>query len=202
MEQTTHTNGGESLEALHSQLRECFGRVAYSHKTHEKCADIYQHRVRCIKLAQIVLSAVTTAGLFYAIVSDYQFSLPLAAIASACLLILNIYTKEYDLAELTQQHATSAGDLWDVRESYLSLLVDIHDAAVDGDYLRQKRDELQDILKNIYQAAPRTLPKAYREAQSALQLNEELTFSDEEIDMMLPESLRRMNSGRSNDRSA
>lgn len=202
MEQTTHTNGEGSLEALHSQLRECFGRVAYSHKTHEKCADIYQRRLRFIKFAQITLSAVTTTGLFYAIVSGHQISILFAAVASAFLLILNIYTKEYDLAKLTQQHATSASDLWDVRESYLSLLVDIRDAAFDGDYLRRKRDELQDTLKNIYQAAPRTLPKAYREAQSALRLNEELTFSDEEIDIMLPESLRRVNDGQGSDRSA
>ena len=45
-------SGGRSLEphsrtddspnaraVLEGQLRECFGRVVYSHKTHEKCAD-------------------------------------------------------------------------------------------------------------------------------------------------------------------
>ena len=202
MEQTTHTNGDESLEALHSQLRECFGRVVYSHKTHEKCADIYQRRMQFTKFVQIALSALTTTGLFYAIVSDHQVSLFLAAVTSACLFIVNIYAKEYDFAKLTQQHSTSANDLWDVRESYLSVLIDIHDAAVDGNYLRQKRDKLQDTLKNIYQAAPRTLPKAYRKAQSALRLNEELTFSDEEIEIMLPESLRRVSGGHSSDRSA
>ncbi|MEH0992030.1 hypothetical protein V7J87_28835, partial [Klebsiella pneumoniae] len=25
---------------LEGQIRECYGRVVYSHKTHEKCADI------------------------------------------------------------------------------------------------------------------------------------------------------------------
>ena len=191
MEQATRPNEADSLNSLQSQLRECFGRVAYSHKTHEKCADIYHGRMRSLKITQIVLSAVTTTGIFSAIIGESQLSAVLAAVASTLLLVLNTYTKEHDLGKLAQQHATSASDLWDVRESYLSLLTDINGGDAGGNQLRQRRDELQKTLKGIYQAAPRTLPKTYRDAQNALQLNEELTFSDEELDMMLPDGLRR-----------
>lgn len=31
---------------LEGQLRECYGRVVYTHKTHEKCADILQKKTR------------------------------------------------------------------------------------------------------------------------------------------------------------
>ena len=191
MEQVIRHNGdAESLGALRSQFRECFGRVAYTHKTHEKCADIYHRRMRCLKGLQIILSATTATGALSVIVlNDWLFSV-LAAVMSTILLFLNIYTREYDLSELAQKHATSAGDLWNVRESYLSLLVDIDDETIDINRLRQRRDELQETLKDIYKVAPRTLPKAYRMAQDALQLNEELTFSNKEIDKMLPESLR------------
>ncbi len=195
MEQATHPDDAGTLDALQSQLRECFARAAYSHKTHEKCADIYHARLRVLKITQIVLSAVTTTGLFVAIIGKNQLSAILAAIASTCLLALNTYSKEHDLGKLAQQHAAAAGDLWDARESYLSLLADITGGDTDTSLLRQKRDDLQETLKGIYQAAPRTLPKAYRKAQDALQLNEELTFSDEEIDMMLPRALRRAEKG-------
>jgi hypothetical protein len=48
---------------LEAQLRECFGRVAYSHKAHEKCADSCHVKLSRLKIAQIALSAVRTGGL-------------------------------------------------------------------------------------------------------------------------------------------
>ena len=33
------------LSILEGQLRECYGRTVYSHKTHEKCADILLARL-------------------------------------------------------------------------------------------------------------------------------------------------------------
>ena len=55
-----------------------------------------------------------------------------------------------------------------------------------------KRDELQKKLGNIYKGCPRTNSKAYEAAQKALKENEELTFSDEEIDKLLPTRIRKL----------
>ena len=51
----------EQQELLEAQIRECFGRVTYSHKTHEKCADILLSSNACIKLWQMILSGQVTA---------------------------------------------------------------------------------------------------------------------------------------------
>lgn len=56
---------------------------------------------------------------------------------------------------------------------------------------RGKREQLQTELQGIYEGAPRTLPKAFKAAQTALKLNEELTFTDAEIDVLLPVQLRK-----------
>ena len=48
--------------ALEDQIRECYGRVVYTHKTHERMADRCADTLRVYKLSQIVLSALTTAG--------------------------------------------------------------------------------------------------------------------------------------------
>ena len=48
-------------------MRDCYGRVVYSHKTHEKCADILLSRLSTIKLWQIILSSITTAGFIAAL---------------------------------------------------------------------------------------------------------------------------------------
>lgn len=48
------------------------------------------------------------------------------------------------------------------------------------------RDELQKKLASVHKGCPRTNVKAYSQAQKALKENEESTFSDEEIDKLLP----------------
>jgi len=70
----------------------------------------------------------------------------------------------------------------------------LHDNHLDISVAREKRDELQSKLVGIYAAAPRTTSKAYGIASNGLKNQEELTFSDEEIDKFLPAALRRTSS--------
>jgi hypothetical protein len=178
--------------AFESQVRECFGRCAYTHKTHEKMADRSAARLRDLKWGQIILSALTTAG---AVGVIFDKSSPYAAYATLALsigmLVLNSYAKDLNPGEEAQKHRETASDIWNVREAYLSLLTDIRDAMLAIDKLRERRDELQAQLHKIYRSAPHTDGKAYGEAQNALQNKEELTFSDAEIDAFLPGPLKR-----------
>lgn len=52
-----------------------------------------------------------------------------------------------------------------------------------------RRDELIEELKKIYEFAPDTSSKAYRAAQRALQISEDMTFTNDEINKFLPDSL-------------
>mgnify|MGYP006325161543 FL=1 len=56
--------------------------------------------------------------------------------------------------------------------------------------IKTTRDQLIEELKLIYKFAPATNSKAYKKAQDALRINEELTFNDEEIDQFLPNELK------------
>ena len=58
--------------ALEGQLREMYGRAAYTHKTHQKMADAYVSRYKHIKLLEIILSASTTTSLIAALLGDSQ----------------------------------------------------------------------------------------------------------------------------------
>ena len=102
--------------------------------------------------------------------------------------------KDVDPCQAAQKHRETASAIWNIRESYLSLLTDIRDGANSLDSLRARRDALQKALFEIYQTAPNTDSKAYEKAQQALKENEELTFSDAEIDIFLPKPLRRTGS--------
>jgi len=192
MEQNSPTEK-KQLEIIESQIRECFGRVVYSHKTQEKCADIVQTIHKNLKLAQIIISAVVTTSLLLKIFGDNQIALFVGAFLSTILFGLNTYTKDYDLGEIAQKHTNAANELWDIRETYLSLLTDIKTENLSINQIVNQRDELQKRLANIYAGSPRANGKAYAEASKALKLNEELTFSDKEIDAFLPNELRKPN---------
>lgn len=179
------------VKILESQLRECFGRVAWSHKTQEKCADILNKRNSRIKISQIVLSAITTTGIIVIIFGDQKWVGILTALISAVLLALNTYLRKYDIGQIAQKHADCASNLWNIRESYLSLLTDIKAETISIDEIIKRRDKLQNELFNVYHGAPRSISEAYDKASKALKSNEELTFSDEEIDMFLPKELRK-----------
>lgn len=194
MEQTSQP--ARSIERartpLEGQLRECFGRVAYAHKTHEKCADRLTDILSRVKLLQIGLSAITTGGIITAIFGTApvgQVAVAISAVMSTALLALNTYTKDSDPGQRAEKHKEVASKLWDIRESYLSLITDMRSGCEEAD-ARQRRDALQDRLAKTYEAAPRTDSKAYAKAQDGLQQNEDLTFSDQELDQLLPPALR------------
>jgi hypothetical protein len=57
--------------------------------------------------------------------------------------------------------------------------------------LRTRRDSIQSDLAKIYDSAPHTDSRAYKEAQVALQKNGDLSFSEAELDDLLPPTLQR-----------
>lgn len=181
----------EQAILLESQIREIYGRVVYTHKTHEKCADVLKERNDCFKIIEVIFSALTTTSILVVIFGDgivFQF---LAALFSTTLLCLTLYSKDYNLLALAEKHKQAALDILEIREKLLSLLVDIRIGNKDMSEYQSERNKLNEQLVNTYRGAPKTINKAYRIASKALQENEEFTFSDEEIDKFLPESLRR-----------
>ncbi len=174
---------------LESQLRECFGKVAYTHKAHEKCADDLEGKSRWIKTSQVILSIITTGGFLYSIFGDNKYITIIGTVASGLMLALTLYYKEFKMEELVEKHRLTALKLWDVRESYISLLADFN--IMDTIEIICKRDILQKQLFEIYEQSPRTYGKGYSKAQKALKQDEELTFLNVEIDIMLPKELRK-----------
>lgn len=191
----TNSSAGCTLSvqelALEGQLRECYGRVVYSHKTHEKCSDMLLSRLACIKVWQIILSAVTTGGFATEIFDIWNIGVFVGGIASTLLLVLNTYTKDYDLGEIAQKHKHAANEIWLIREKYLSLLTDLRVGSKPLQQLQQERDRLMCDLHSVYVGSPSTNFKAYSKAQDALQNKEDMTFSDAEIDAFLPSELKR-----------
>ena len=190
-----HSDASDPGDLLESQIRESFGRVTYSHKTHEKCADSLLTSLTWIKVFQIALPAISTGGFISLLFGSGMIGTWIGAASSAILLALNLYTKDTDLADLARKHRQTASDIWLIREKHLSLITDLAMGDHSLGAIREQRDSLVAELHGIYSSSPDTTSRAYRKAQRALKWDEEMTFSDEEIDAFLPNTLRRSNRG-------
>ena len=176
---------------LEGQLRESYGRVVYTHKTQEECADLLLERLAVIKVAQIILSALTTGGFVSVFLGSGDIGAGAGAVLSTALLALNAYTRNYDLGGEAQKHREAAASIWFMRERYLALLTDLAIGARSVDEIIEERDNLLEDLQTVYATCPSTNDKAYKRAQRALKLAGDMSFCDEEIDAFLPKELRR-----------
>ncbi|PPD58672.1 SLATT domain-containing protein [Dehalogenimonas etheniformans] len=181
----------EAQRILEGQIRNCFGRVVYSHKTHEKCGDILLSQLSTIKKWQIILSAITAVGFITIIFGSGTIGASIGATVAVVLLALNTYVKDHDLGELAGKHKAAGNELWLIREKYLSLLTDLAIGEKTMTSLQQERDTLAFELHQVYAGSPSTTYRAYQKAQESLKQLEEMTFSENEIDAFLPDELRR-----------
>ena len=178
-------------QVLESQIREMYGRVIYTHKTHEKCSDILTSQRKVLKVVEILLSAATTTSILIVMFGEGQFFKFLSALLSTTLLALTLYSKDFALSAVAEKHKQAALEILTIRESLLSLLVDIQIGNKPIEALQSKRDDINLRLVKAYKGAPDTTAKAYHRASQALKENEEFSFSNEEINKFLPEPLRR-----------
>jgi hypothetical protein len=137
------------------------------------------------------LSAFTTGSFIASFFGAGSIGASVGAFISVILLALNLYTKNYDLGEIAQKHKQAANATWLIREKYLSLLTDLRMGTKSLKELQEERDKLLEELNTVYMGSPSTNYQAYKRAQIALKRNEDMTFSDEEINAFLPKELKR-----------
>jgi len=182
-----------NLNTIEDQVRQRYLSVVYTHKTHEKDADICTSHSRLLKLAQSVASTITAGGAILVVVGDNQVAKVLTAIISLVAALVSAVARSMDFDGRAYEHRSAATGFWELRQAYESLLVDIHEKFVSSDVARTKRDELFAKEAAVNKKAPRTTSRAYVMAQEALKYKEEYTSSPEEIDIHLPPSLRKAN---------
>ncbi|WP_406377128.1 SLATT domain-containing protein [Streptomyces sp. NBC_00197] len=182
-----------SLSAEHEvnvqAIRESFGRVVYSHKTHEKAREIESDKADRVKWINITLVTLTSGTLLTSVITDQKLLLYVSSGVSALAFAFTIFQLSFNPEKTAEQHRAVAKELWYVREQYVHLLTDIQTRPNEVDIPR-RRDALVEELKNIYRLAPDTSSKAYGAAQEALQIHEDMTFSNDELNRFLPEALR------------
>lgn len=178
-------------EALEDTVRNAFAGVVWSHKTQEKQADMLASRYRWMQTANLIASAITSAGIIAIIKQECLVLDILAAFFSFVSIFLTAYITTFDLQNLITAHKAVASKLIAVRDNYKALILEIKLEKTSVDELMVKFNELRRQTDEIYSSAPNTTRRALKMANVALKIDEDNTFSDEEIDRYLPRALRK-----------
>ena len=183
----------ESNYLILCQVRESFGRVVYSHKVHEKQADICFCRHRWQQGTLIGLTAISSVTFLTEVVgllANRTAASLTTSLAALLVTWVSLGAKTFNYFEEAEAHRATASQLWTVRESYISLITDLMSGDISSVDAQARRNELQERTYSIYSTAPRTSSCAFKRAQKGLKQNEEMTFTPREIDLFLPEALR------------
>ena len=175
--------------ALYSQIEEAYGKIVYTYTTQIIHARRLHKRNTILKWVQLMLSAVSTGGFIGTLITNQILLTWIGGICSTALLVLTAYFKDVDLSAAHKKHLYTANQLWLLRELYLSLLTDFPNLSKEE--VICKRDELQLRVAKVYDEAPLTDAKSYSLAQKALKENEAQFFTRKELNLMLPEPLRK-----------
>lgn len=181
-------NETKTISALEHELRDRYGRAAWTHKTHEKDADRYHGYHVFLTWTKIVLSGLAAICCGSSPLLEKNAS-AWAAVIGGALFLVNLIFENRNYESLSNAHRNTATNLLQLREELLSLISDLHMENCNIDEISNRRKRLLQTWCNALKTAPRTSDKAYRQATKALH-DEELTFSDKEIDHILPPAFR------------
>ena len=180
----------QNRETILGTARELYGRLVHTHLTHEKERLIWTGKVCWMNQVNIVLASTTT---FFAIISATlkpTWSILITALFAVSTVSFIMWQSNYEPAAKEAQHRVAAKEVLWLREQFLLLITDCHISTTPQRELEQRLDSLTRELTAVYKFAPNTAPKAYAQAKADLDRGH-FTFSDEEIDALLPKHLRK-----------
>ena len=175
-------------DMLLAQVRECFGKVAWSHKTQECQASIYNDYHNRLVWIKIILAGLAAGSGIISLFSEGNARCA-AAILSSIVLIVDLIFKNHAYSEKSAQHQAVATKLWRIREAYQTMIAELMSDQFEPSDIRNRIEQLADRLEKVYEIAPRTSDSAYKKASEKLHSGS-CSCADEEVDGLLPPKLR------------
>lgn len=174
--------------SLVDHIRLSFGAAATSYRAHARAAARLSARAWQGRVLIMVLLGLATAASLLALTGIRHFQIAAAVLAGLALLSYAIAVS-LDFESRAYAHRACASRLWQICEKYRSLLAEVHDGLVDLPAVTARRDALMREVQIVYEHALPADRDAYQIARDALGAGESAP-SDQEIDRLLPASLR------------
>lgn len=181
----------EEYYTLEDNVRHTYMSVVWSHKIQEKQADIFTDQYKCLETIRIVFASLTSVGLISLIFTDQFIVKLLSTLISFVSTLISLFFKSFDTQKNITDHKSSANELLIMRDKFKLLLLEIKLKKDTISNLLTRYEMLLEELGQIYKNAPNTTDDAVKRASKALKINKDNEFTDEEIDLNLPETLKR-----------
>ena len=180
-------------KTLLSSIRKTYASVVWSHKIQEKQAEIYEAKYAWLEKLNIAAASLTSAGIIALIFTDQLWIKIGSALLSFITLFVTAIFKSFELPQIGKRNKETANKLISVRDELELLILKLKTEAASNSDILAKYEELVKKADEIYLAAPNTTPKAVERARQALKIQNDNTYTDDEIDSLLPMELREGN---------
>ena len=177
--------------ALEDLVRTQYANVFWSHKIQEKQAEIYEARHKLFSWINIISASLTSAGIISIVFVDQFWIKLVSAIVSFITTTISALLATFDYKSLAKSNKTTATKLVCYRNDLLLLLGKIESQKDPSKELFNEFELLQNSIHETYQNAPNTTARAVKKAGKAISENGDGTYSDDESDRLLPDTLKR-----------
>ena len=164
-----------------------FGQAAQNYTVHAEAAERLAGFVMKVRLTILAVLAMTVAAAIAGVVLPARNFNISAAIGAGLALTGYVVYVSIGLEGRVHAHRTCAQRLWLVCERYRALLAELQDGLIDPATLLRRRD---DLIEQVQAAYDQAFPLD-QQAFEAMRLGGGTVVTDEAIDRLLPESLRR-----------
>jgi len=180
----------EKYQILLDLVRHQLKNVIWTHKIQEKQADIYAKRYKKLEVASIIITSLTVCGIVGIIIQDIFILKIATALCSFGSVFTAIYSKSFDFRELSLKNKTAAVQVLIIKNDLYQLIAQIRIMDKEIEKLDDSFTEIMGRLNNLYENMPNTTDKAVVLAGEALGVDKKSDISDQELDCLLPTSLR------------
>ncbi len=182
-------------QMLLGEVRQEYANVVWTHKIQEQQAELYEILYKRIELFNILASALTACGILSTIYQDRLWIKIVSALLSFVTLFITAYLKSFNLKSMARENKEAANKFLVIRNKLLTIITDIHIMESSLKEIQEEYEKVDIELNKILITAPATTTKAVERARIKLNVEEDYTYKDEEIDRFLPTTLRgRLNS--------
>ena len=181
----------ERILSVEHKARRLYAETVWSHKILEKRADSLRKTSSTLQSISLMCVAATTVGLSAAVFGDSGYATVAAALLSAVALVCELLGCSRDYPARIQETAWSAKGFLELRETLLSLLMDLGFGTIGADDAERRIMKCSVRYVELCRNAPSTDDRAVKKASESLKEKQDSTYSENEIDGLLPECLRR-----------
>ena len=171
-------------------IRLSFATIAGAYESHAAASSRLAQWSWYARLALVALLGSAVVLCLLALNRGRGFQIAATVLTAAAFVGCTIYVA-LDLERRVYAHRSSAARFWLLTERYRALLAEVHDQALDARTIAARRDALMEEARACFEHAPPADRQTYDIARKALSGTRGSGYSEEDIDALLPVSLRR-----------